>query len=57
MRAIVVALAGGENAHPRECIVPTACPQGCLCADGIVDCRNAGLTDIPQNIPDSVTEL
>ncbi len=57
MQCIILFSGQGESSHPQECSLPVACPQGCLCTDGIVDCRNAGLTTIPDSIPDGVTEL
>lgn len=43
--------------HPSECIVPPVCPAHCICTDGIVDCRDKGLPSIPDNIPETTTEL
>ena len=48
---------GQSGPHAVECIVPPACPAGCLCTDGIVDCRDKGLTAIPEDVPETVTEL
>jgi slit protein 2 len=36
---------------------PDLCPQGCKCNDGIVDCRNRGLVEIPRQLPADVTEI
>jgi len=33
------------------------CPPGCKCSDGIVDCRNRGLTAIPSILPADMTEI
>ncbi|KAK2163803.1 hypothetical protein LSH36_74g12006 [Paralvinella palmiformis] len=43
--------------HQQECSMPPLCPSPCLCTDNIVDCRNKGLTDIPENIPDTTLEM
>ena len=40
-----------------DCSSSAVCPARCSCADTIIDCRDRGLTDIPTNIPDSITEL
>ncbi|CAF0996746.1 unnamed protein product [Adineta ricciae] len=33
------------------------CPYPCVCFNGVVDCKDKELTEIPQNIPDSTVEL
>ncbi|CAL1526460.1 unnamed protein product, partial [Lymnaea stagnalis] len=33
------------------------CPRQCRCTDGVVDCRDKGLTQIPENIPESAVEM
>ena len=43
--------------HDSECLVPPSCPTECVCTDGIVDCRDQGLTIIPPNLPTSATEM
>nr|SOU94110.1 Slit [Glomeris marginata] len=48
---------GVENTHPEGCSVEPICPYPCTCTDGIVDCRDRGLTHIPDNIPESTSEL
>ncbi|XP_032890012.1 slit homolog 1 protein isoform X1 [Amblyraja radiata] len=34
-----------------------SCPAVCTCTNTIVDCRGKGLTAIPANLPESVTEI
>lgn len=34
-----------------------SCPAVCTCSNNIVDCRGKGLTAIPANLPDSMTEI
>uniref|UniRef100_A0AAY4A5W8 Slit homolog 1 protein n=1 Tax=Denticeps clupeoides TaxID=299321 RepID=A0AAY4A5W8_9TELE len=34
-----------------------SCPPMCSCSNNIVDCRGKGLTAIPANLPDSMTEI
>ncbi|XP_057665442.1 protein slit isoform X5 [Diorhabda carinulata] len=46
-----------ERAISGECISEPQCPHPCRCADGIVDCRQKGLTKVPDHLPDSITEL
>ncbi|XP_055372509.1 protein slit isoform X2 [Condylostylus longicornis] len=45
-----------ENA-PIECGVTNNCPHPCRCADGIVDCREKSLTNVPTSLPDDTAEL
>uniref|UniRef100_A0AAY5KYN0 Slit homolog 2 (Drosophila) n=1 Tax=Esox lucius TaxID=8010 RepID=A0AAY5KYN0_ESOLU len=33
------------------------CPELCSCSNNIVDCRGKGLTDIPTNLPETITEI
>uniref|UniRef100_A0A8C5MI53 Slit homolog 1 protein n=1 Tax=Leptobrachium leishanense TaxID=445787 RepID=A0A8C5MI53_9ANUR len=33
------------------------CPAMCSCSNGIVDCRGKGLTAIPANLPETMTEI
>ncbi|CAH1393719.1 unnamed protein product [Nezara viridula] len=40
-----------------ECQSEPSCPHQCRCADGIVDCREKGLTVIPQHLPQATTEV
>uniref|UniRef100_A0A8C1F0Z8 Slit homolog 1 protein n=1 Tax=Cyprinus carpio carpio TaxID=630221 RepID=A0A8C1F0Z8_CYPCA len=49
------------TAHPPEsllylCIV-LQCPELCTCSNNIVDCRGKGLTEIPTNLPETITEI
>ncbi|KAJ8952957.1 hypothetical protein NQ318_006574 [Aromia moschata] len=46
-----------ERAINGECISESQCPHPCRCADGIVDCREKGLTKVPEHLPDGTTEL
>lgn len=34
-----------------------SCPAMCTCSNGIVDCRGKGLTAIPANLPETMTEM
>ena len=45
-----------ENARV-ECGATSECPHPCRCADGIVDCREKSLTNVPYSLPDDTTEL
>lgn len=33
------------------------CPTACTCSNNIVDCRGKGLTEIPTNLPETITEM
>lgn len=46
-----------ERKEPEGCNMEPMCPYPCSCSDGIVDCRDKGLTKIPDNIPEGTTEL
>ncbi|XP_044761179.1 protein slit isoform X1 [Coccinella septempunctata] len=46
-----------ERAINGECISEPQCPHPCRCAEGIVDCREKGLTKIPDQLPEGTTEL
>ncbi|XP_023241480.1 slit homolog 2 protein-like [Centruroides sculpturatus] len=48
---------GVEDVAPSGCIREPMCPDLCTCYNGMVDCRDKGLTRIPDHIPDSTTEL
>ena len=37
--------------------VRSSCPAKCSCTGSVVNCRNAGLMSIPDDIPDNVEEL
>uniref|UniRef100_A0A8C0HK64 Slit guidance ligand 1 n=1 Tax=Chelonoidis abingdonii TaxID=106734 RepID=A0A8C0HK64_CHEAB len=34
-----------------------SCPAMCACSDSVVDCRSKGLTAIPANLPEGMTEI
>jgi len=36
---------------------PSSCPKPCKCTEGIVDCRNRGLSAIPAELPVDMTEI
>ena len=38
------------------CNVPI-CPYPCTCFNGVVDCKDKDLIEIPRNIPDTTIEL
>lgn len=40
-----------------ECGGTSSCPHPCRCADGIVDCREKSLINVPSELPDETTEL
>uniref|UniRef100_A0A8C3AZA6 Slit homolog 2 (Drosophila) n=1 Tax=Cyclopterus lumpus TaxID=8103 RepID=A0A8C3AZA6_CYCLU len=45
-------------AHPLLCLVfVLQCPESCTCSNNIVDCRGKGLTEIPTNLPETITEI
>ncbi|XP_070212275.1 protein slit-like isoform X2 [Littorina saxatilis] len=48
---------GYDLQRNKECILENMCPRQCRCIEGVVDCRDKGLTDIPDNIPESATEI
>uniref|UniRef100_A0A3B3QIX4 Slit homolog 2 (Drosophila) n=1 Tax=Paramormyrops kingsleyae TaxID=1676925 RepID=A0A3B3QIX4_9TELE len=33
------------------------CPDSCMCSNNIVDCRGKSLTEIPTNLPETITEI
>ncbi|KAK8768657.1 hypothetical protein V5799_014877 [Amblyomma americanum] len=45
------------SGRPAGCGRTTTCPFPCTCLDGVVDCREKGLTALPPQIPESTTEL
>ncbi|XP_064466119.1 protein slit-like isoform X2 [Ornithodoros turicata] len=48
----------GTSREPlKDCVREPMCPYPCSCYDGVVDCRDKGLTRIPENIPETTTEL
>lgn len=48
---------GEEEANPPGCSRETMCPYLCTCYNGVVDCRDKGLTRVPDPVPELVTEL
>ncbi|CAH1374282.1 unnamed protein product [Tenebrio molitor] len=46
-----------ERAINGECISEPQCPHPCRCGDGIVDCREKGLSKVPDHLPEGTTEL
>ncbi|KAH9524858.1 hypothetical protein Btru_028062 [Bulinus truncatus] len=46
-----------ENRHAVECVEENLCPRQCRCSEGVVDCRDKGLTQVPDNIPESAVEM
>ncbi|XP_047741699.1 protein slit, partial [Hyalella azteca] len=46
-----------SSSAPRECTLSPVCPRGCLCGQGIVDCRDTGQQRVPTHIPDDTIEL
>ncbi|XP_030897100.1 slit homolog 1 protein-like [Leptonychotes weddellii] len=48
----------GEAGRVPSCTLSSgSCPAICTCSNGIVDCRGKGLTAIPANLPDTMTEI
>lgn len=48
----------GEAARVPACTLSSgSCPAMCSCSSGIVDCRGKGLTAIPANLPETMTEM
>lgn len=47
-----------EAARAQLCSLSSgSCPAMCTCSNGIVDCRGKGLTAIPANLPETMTEM
>ncbi|CAO1438147.1 unnamed protein product, partial [Diamesa tonsa] len=42
---------------PIECGGRSLCPHPCRCAEGIVDCREKSLSNVPSVLPEDTTEL
>ncbi|XP_043269107.1 protein slit isoform X1 [Venturia canescens] len=40
-----------------ECSAEPQCPHPCICANGIVDCRENSLEKVPTHLPEDTTEL
>ncbi|KAB0352880.1 hypothetical protein FD754_017737 [Muntiacus muntjak] len=48
----------GEAGRVPSCTLSSgSCPAMCACSNGIVDCRGKGLTAIPANLPETMTEI
>lgn len=48
----------GEAGRVPSCTLSSgSCPAMCTCSNGIVDCRGKGLTAIPANLPEAMTEM
>ncbi|XP_077083125.1 slit homolog 1b isoform X2 [Siphateles boraxobius] len=46
------------DSSPQPCgLASGSCPPMCTCSNNIVDCRGKGLTAIPANMPESMTEI
>ncbi|CAL8333965.1 unnamed protein product [Lota lota] len=46
----------GHQSSSTSCSV-LQCPESCTCSNNIVDCRGKGLTEIPTNLPETITEI
>lgn len=47
-----------DSSHAQICSLSTgSCPAMCTCSNGIIDCRGKGLTAIPANLPETMTEI
>nr|XP_061840386.1 slit homolog 2 protein-like isoform X1 [Nerophis lumbriciformis] len=46
----------GYQTSSSSCSV-LQCPESCTCSNNIVDCRGKGLTEIPTNLPETITEI
>uniref|UniRef100_A0A3Q3IRI7 Slit homolog 2 (Drosophila) n=1 Tax=Monopterus albus TaxID=43700 RepID=A0A3Q3IRI7_MONAL len=46
----------GHQSSSSSCSV-LQCPESCTCSNNIVDCRGKGLTEIPTNLPETITEI
>uniref|UniRef100_A0A8D0A2X9 Slit homolog 2 (Drosophila) n=1 Tax=Sander lucioperca TaxID=283035 RepID=A0A8D0A2X9_SANLU len=50
------ACTGHQSSSSSSCSV-LQCPESCTCSNNIVDCRGKGLTEIPTNLPETITEI
>uniref|UniRef100_A0A663DKF3 Slit homolog 2 protein n=1 Tax=Aquila chrysaetos chrysaetos TaxID=223781 RepID=A0A663DKF3_AQUCH len=52
---------GKGNIRHQSFMAPSCsvlhCPTACTCSNNIVDCRGKGLTEIPTNLPETITEI
>uniref|UniRef100_A0A8C3HC79 Slit homolog 1 protein n=1 Tax=Chrysemys picta bellii TaxID=8478 RepID=A0A8C3HC79_CHRPI len=47
-----------DAAHAQVCSLSSgSCPAMCTCSNSVVDCRGKGLTAIPANLPEGMTEI
>ncbi|XP_061627172.1 slit homolog 2 protein isoform X10 [Phyllopteryx taeniolatus] len=46
----------GYQSSSSSCSV-LQCPESCTCSNNIVDCRGKSLTEIPTNLPETITEI
>lgn len=54
--SIITNLGLTEHA-PIECGGKSLCPHPCRCAEGIVDCREKSLTNVPLTLPEDTAEM
>uniref|UniRef100_A0A8B9LR75 Slit homolog 1 protein n=1 Tax=Astyanax mexicanus TaxID=7994 RepID=A0A8B9LR75_ASTMX len=47
----------GEWSQVQTSCSVLQCPEFCTCSNNIVDCRGKGLTEIPTNLPETITEI
>uniref|UniRef100_A0A8D3DGC8 Slit homolog 2 (Drosophila) n=1 Tax=Scophthalmus maximus TaxID=52904 RepID=A0A8D3DGC8_SCOMX len=50
------ACTGHQTTSSSSCSV-LQCPESCTCSNNIVDCRGKGLSEIPTNLPETITEI
>ncbi|XP_076101991.1 slit homolog 2 protein-like isoform X2 [Mytilus galloprovincialis] len=48
---------GMDSYKAPKCGVEARCPSKCRCMEGVVDCRDLGLTAIPTNLPEDTIEI
>lgn len=48
---------GMDINNPPKCGEEATCPSKCRCTDGVVDCRDLGLTTVPNNLPEDTIEI
>ncbi|XP_071264561.1 slit homolog 2 protein isoform X4 [Salvelinus alpinus] len=48
-------LCTGHQSSPSCSVLQ--CPESCTCSNNIVDCRGKSLTEIPGNLPETITEI
>ncbi|XP_078421417.1 slit homolog 1 protein-like [Cetorhinus maximus] len=47
-----------DSSRSQSCgLASGSCPAVCTCSNSIVDCRGKGLTAIPANLPETITEI